>query len=172
MADAPFAVHLAVPSGPYPVGGPISITIAVTNISDHPQWIVGVLDGSEAGFRYPRYLPRISGPEPLPPPEGLPFCGNVAPLRLQDFLSLKPGESFDPTVPNEGAAYLPLGMFAGFRPPVPGTYEFRLTLETESREDEEWLGISRYPGWEEVLARLARVPRVRVESDAAVVEVI
>lgn len=152
-------------------GEPVPISIGVRNISGVPLWMVGVVDGSEAGFRFPKYLPSIIGPPPLPPSENLPWCGMVAPLRLEDFRYLEPGQSFDPTVPVNGAGYLPLVTFSSFRPRFTGRYEFALTLSTESEVDEEWLGIVEYPGKEAVLARLALVPRLRVESNRIELEV-
>ncbi len=172
MSEIPLAVILTVPIEPQKVGAPVRISIQVQNISDHPLWMLGVLDGSEVGFRYPHYLPLITGPKPIPPPEELPWCGMVAPLRLQDFHYLLPGESFDPTVPIHEAAYLPLVTFAKFLPPFPGLYKFSLTVSTESQKGEDWLGILEYPGNEAVLERLEQVPRLRIESNVAIVEVI
>lgn len=165
MVSSLIQIILTGPAALVAIGAPIPIAVVVRNISENPIWMVGIMDGSEVGFRYPHYLPGISGPEPLPPPEGLPWCGVVAPLRLQDFCYLLPGEGFDPTDPREGRAYEPLRTFLNFRPPFPGSYEFRLTLSTESRHDEEWLGVVKYPGMDQVLNRLAKVPRVRVESN-------
>lgn len=172
MSNVPLSLILTVPTEPIRVGEAVPLSIEVRNVSDRPLYMVGVLDGSEVGFRYPHYLPQITAPQPLPPTEGLPECGNVAPLRLKDFRLLQPGEGFDPTVPLDDIAYLSLITFKTFRPPFPGRYEFRLTLSTESERDEQWLGIIEYPGKEQVLSRLAQVPRVRIESNAAVVEVV
>ena len=169
MADLPLAVILNATIQPHSVGAPVYVSVEVRNISNRPLWMVGVLDGSEIGFRYPHYQPVIAGPEPLPAPE-LGDCGNVAPLRLSDFRHLVPNEGFDPTDARDGAGYLPLRTFTNFRPPVPGRYELRLIVSTESLQVEEWLGILEYPGKEAVLARLALVPRVRVESNLLVVE--
>jgi hypothetical protein len=165
-------VILTVPTEPQRVGSPIMINISVKNISSQPLWMIGVLDGSEIGFRYPHYKPSITGSVPIPPPENLPWCGNVAPLRLQDFHYLLPGESFDPIVPQEGAEYLPLVIFNSFRPSLPGNYEFRLEVSTESEQEEDWLGVLEYPGKENVLARLAKVPRLQIESKVTSVKVI
>ena len=171
MFSAPLAITLTAPTTPQAVGVIIPVSIAVRNISDRRLRMVGVLDGLETGFRYPHYLPVITGPQPLPPPEGLGRCGNVARLRLEDFRDLNPGESFDPTVPQREEAYVSLVTFADFRPLFPGRYELRLTLSTESQRGEDWLGLLEFPGKELVLAQLAEVPRLRVESNVAVVEV-
>lgn len=171
MPDSLLDIVVHVPEGPQPVGQRMPVRVEVHNASDRPVWIVGVLEGSEVGFRYPHYLPTIEGPEPVPDPEGLPHFGNMAPLRLDDFYRLAPGASFDPTEPLRGAHYHPLHTFAAFRPPAPGRYTLRLTLSTESQDATEWLGIIETPDKEAILDRLAKVPRLRVESNAATVEV-
>ena len=57
--------------------------------SEGPIWIVGVLDGSEAAYRFPHYKPSITRPRPVAQPEA-DGCGNVVPLRLEDFRQLAP----------------------------------------------------------------------------------
>jgi len=171
MADSPLQVTLHVPDAPQSVGALVPVRVEVRNTSDRAVWMVGVLEGSEVGFRYPHYLPTITGPEPVPEPEGRPHFGNVAPLRLDDFHRLAPGESFDPTEPLHDAHYHPLLTFAQFRPSAPGRYTLQLTLSTKSQDATEWLGIIETPDKEAILARLADVPRLRVESNAASVDV-
>lgn len=171
MPDSPLAITLTVPPGPQAVGAFVPVTVAVRNASDRPVWVVGVLDGSEAGFRCPRYTPEIVGPRPLPPVEGMPWCGMVAPLRPVDFRELRPGESFDPTTAAGFEAYFPLVAFNNFYPPYPGRYELRLTLSTESAREEDWLGLTDYPQKQAARALLAKVPRLTVPSNTAVVEV-
>jgi hypothetical protein len=170
VSDSPLEVILTVPDGPHKAGAALPVRVEVRNTSGSALWVVGVLDGSEAGYRYPHYRPAIQAPQPAPPPES-DGCGNVAPLRLQDFRRLAPGEGFDPTDGRDGAAYQPLFAFANFTPAHPGRYELRLTLSTASEKAEDWLGMLGYPGEEEVLARLKDVPRLRVESNVAVIEV-
>lgn len=171
MSPSLFEVWLHVPETSPSVGHALSVQVEVRNVSDQPLWIVGVLEGSEAGFRYPHYLPTIAGPAPVPDPEGLPHFGNVAPLRPDDFHRLAPGERFDPTRSVHGAHYHPLHAFAPFRPPAPGRYTLQLTLSTESHDPTEWLGIVETPDKAAVLARLADVPRLRVASNEVVVRV-
>ncbi|HEV3468966.1 MAG TPA: hypothetical protein VG148_06565 [Pyrinomonadaceae bacterium] len=158
---------MTVPDGPHEVGAVVPVRVEVRNVSARPLWAVGVLDGSEAGYRHPVYTPSVEGPRPVPPQEA-DGCGNVAPLRIEDFRLLAPGEGFDPT---RGPNYLPLLAFANFAPAHPGRYELRLTLSTESDNAEDWLGMIGYPGEEAVVERLKEVPRLRAESAPVVVEV-
>lgn len=171
MSDVPLTVVLKVPSVPQKVGVVVPVEIEVRNISSDSFWMVGVLDGSEQGYRFPQYRASIISEQPVVLPE-MEACGNLAPLRLQDFTHLDPNQSFDPTVSHHGAAYLRLFTFANFVASSPGSYEFRLKLSTLSGQEESWLGMRGYPGESDVLARLKDVPRVEVESNVASIVVV
>jgi len=122
------------------VGQPVELRVQIHNDSDHSIWMVGVVDGSEGGVRFPRYVPEVKLDGQVvaaAPPQEDPLVG---PLRVEDFRKLDPGESFDPTQPSHGAAYLPLSTFANFVPSKQGKYRFELALSTESDSAERWLG--------------------------------
>jgi hypothetical protein len=122
------------------VGQPIGLRVEIHNASDHKIWMVGVVDGSEGGVRFPQYVPsvKLDGRVVAAPPRAEdPLVG---PLRVEDFHSLDPGASFDPTEPSHGAAYLPLSTFANFIPSKQGNYRFELSLSTRSDSPERWLG--------------------------------
>lgn len=161
---------LHVPDAPHPIGQPVPVGIEVRNASDQPVWIIGILEGSEAGFRYPYYQPTITGPEPLPEPDQLLHFGNVAPLRLGDFHRLASGASFDHTQPVHGAHYHPIRAFRSFHLPAPGKYRLQLTLSTLSQDATEWLGVMETPDKDAILDRLADVPRLKIVSNVAEVE--
>jgi hypothetical protein len=130
----------------------------------------GVLDGSETGFLFPLYLPEKNASVKFEPPE-IEACGNASPLRITDFRLLKPKECFDPTKSVDETSYLPLFTFNNFRPNTAGVYELSLTFSTESRRDEQWLGITGYPGEEKVLELLEEIPRLTVKSNILQVKV-
>ena len=160
---------LIVPERPVGIGEAVPVALEMRNVSDRPVWVTGVLDGSEEGIRYPHYLSFVSRRGDTvaapPPPEDPLF----SPLRLADFRLLRPGESFDPTRADGGAAYLPLATFANFRPDAPGVYEFSITFSTESAAPDDWLG--RFGQDAEralVLERIAEVPRLTVSARAEV----
>lgn len=162
------AVSLRVDAGGFVAGELVAVTVEVRNVSRVPVRVVGVLDGSEVGARYPHYTPSIKGPGYQPP--ALERPGFTSPLRPQDFRLLDPSEGFDPTARLGGAAYLPLVAFAVFRPRLAGRFELRLTLSTSSADDSEWLGTLPYKQ-DEALALVAQVPRVTVESNLLVLDV-
>jgi hypothetical protein len=147
------------------VGRPIGLRVAIHNATDHGIWMVGVVDGSEGGVRFPRYAPSVmlDGRVVAAPPR--PEDPLVGPLRVEDFHRLDPGESFDPTEPSHGAAYLPLSTFANFVPSKQGNYRFELSLSTESDSPERWLG--RFNQEDErapVLELIEKVPPVAVSA--------
>lgn len=159
---------LRAPAGPQPLGQPLAVIVEVRNASSSDVWMVGVIDGSEEGVRYPHYRPSVTRSGAVvaaPPPPEDPLVG---PLRTSDFRQLGPGEAFDPTRGN-GAAYLPLSTFASFHPSQPGAYRYELTLSTEGGQPEDWLGrFGQETERAAVLDLVARVPRLTLTSDVTV----
>jgi hypothetical protein len=148
------------------------VAVEVRNESAREVWLVGVVDGSEDAVRYPHWRPAVTREgalEAAPPPPEDPLVG---PLRAADFRRLGPGESFDPTRPEGGAAYLPLSTFATFVPSQAGSYRFMLELSTESPRPEAWLGrFGQDAERERVLELVGRVPRLTVASNVLEVTV-
>jgi len=146
------------------VGQPVEVRVTIRNASDHGIWMVGVVDGSEGGVRFPRYTPSVKLDGRVvaaPPPPEDPLVG---PLRVVDFHRLDPGESFDPTRPSHGASYLPLSTFANFTPSKQGNYRFELALSTES-DPERWLGrFNQEDDRASVLELIEKVPSLTVAA--------
>ena len=148
------------------------VGVELRNDGDEDVWVVGVVDGSEAGVRYPRWRPAVlhDGRAVATPPA--PEEPMIGPLRATDFRRLAPGEAFDPTARAGGAAYLPLLTFATFAPQQPGAYTLTLELSTESERPDEWLG-----SWgqdrerDRVLELVEQVPPMTVRSNDLVVDV-
>ena len=151
------------------MGRPVDVRIEVRNASSMAVWMVGVVDGSENGIRFPHYRPSVAHGGVVVAEPSVPEDPLVGPLRAVDFQHLGPGEAFDPTRPDGNAAYLPLATFTTFAPPRPGLYRYALTLSTESRDAEEWLG--RFNQDAERAAVLELVARVQRVTVAAAVDV-
>ena len=147
------------------VGQRVEIRVTIHNASDHAIWIVGVVDGSEGGVRFPRYIPSVKLDGRVvaaPPPPEDPLVG---PLRVEDFHRLDPGESFDPTRQARGAAYLPLSTFANFTPSKQGNHRFELALSTQSDSPEQWLGrFNQEDDRASVLELIEKVPSLSVTA--------
>lgn len=169
MPDSILSVVLTTTDEPHAVGAPIPVSVRVRNVSDDPIVIVGVLDGSEAGVRFPHYSTQITGTGDVPA-AAIEF-DMLAPIRPTDFRRLAPGEEFDPTDRLVSSGYLPLVRFNDFRPPAPGRYELRLTLATDADDPSAWFGTWNQQDTERITALVAQVPRVRVESNALVIVV-
>ncbi|PXY31310.1 hypothetical protein [Prauserella muralis] len=158
---AAVSAWLYVPAGRRCVVGAVPpVELRVGNTGTDDVWFPGVLDGSETASRFPIYRPAVLGAtdevvaEPPAPEDGL-----VGPLRRTDFHRLRPGETFDPT---SRGRFLPLSTFATFTPAVPGTYRYRLLIDTTAEDPGAWLGkFGQQAYTDEVLPLLAGVPRVR-----------
>ncbi|MER6425358.1 hypothetical protein [Streptomyces sp. NPDC001137] len=124
--------------GPHPVSEPVPVEVELRNVSDAAVWVVGVLDGSEAGLRFPHFRTAVlhGGGTVYRPLVEDPLVG---PLLRSHFRLLSPGESFDPSA-GGGDGYLPLTVFTQFRPLERGQYQYRLTFSSESARPEQWFG--------------------------------
>jgi len=170
--DPAVVLLLRAPEGPHPTGQPVAVQVEIRNQAADDVWMVGVVDGSEEGVRYPHYRPTVTRDGDVvarPPPPEDPLVG---PLRTTDFRRLGPGQAFDPTRRDGGAAYLPLATFATFRPAEAGSYRYTLVLSTESSRPEEWLGrFGQEAERDAVLELVARVPRLTVTSNTLEIEI-
>jgi hypothetical protein len=150
----------------------LRVDVELRNDGDEDVWVVGVVDGSEAGVRYPRWRPSVlhdGRTVATPPAPEEPLTG---PLRAADFRRLGPGEAFDPTARAGGAAYLPLLTFATFAPHQPGAYTLTLELSTESERPDDWLGSwGQEPERERVLELVKQVPRMTLRANELMMEV-
>lgn len=166
------AVVLRAPDGVHPQGRPVPLQVEVRNIGDTEIWMVGVLDGSEGGVRYPHYLPTVMRDGVTVAAPGAAEDPLVAPLRAEDFRRLAPGASFDPTSRDDGTRYQPLSTFAAWACPHAGEYQYVLELSTTSDDPQQWLGRLGAAGDPEHLRELiARVPRLRITSNVLTVRV-
>jgi len=163
----PLQLTLQVPQGPARLGEPVPVGVRVTNVGEQPVHMVGVIDGSETGQRFPYYLPTIRARGILVRP-GAPEDPLVGPLRRSDIILLDPADSFDPTLA-DGHAYLPLSTFATFRPASSGRYTFELILDTRAPEPARWLGrFGQDAEREAVLAAVHAIPPVRLTATALI----
>jgi hypothetical protein len=134
--------------------------VAVTNISDQPIWLVGVLPGSDR-LRYPRYIAQIDGPDG-PMPSQSPEVLDYAPgLRVDHFVQLAPGESFDP----QGEGFIPIQQLARLHPQKSGRYRIRLCFDSTATDPREWMGQTHTQHRSQVEKLIEQVPKVQVWSN-------
>ncbi|RKQ86776.1 hypothetical protein C8N24_4791 [Solirubrobacter pauli] len=145
------------PPGTVPVGRPAGVHAQLRNDGPDEVWVVGVLDGSETGTRYPLWRPTVERDGVVVAAPGPAEDPLVGPLRAEDFHRLAAGETF---------AAGRLATFALFAPAEPGDYRYRLELSTESPSDADWLG--RFNQAAEVAGLVRRVPRLTLSAGLVV----
>lgn len=167
MSHEPIQIELeAVEEPDRPLGEPPRFSVQITNTSDQPVWMVGVLPGSE-GSRYPQYTVDIEGPSgPVETrlPEGLDM---VRGLQVEDFVELGPGESFDPQA---GERFVPVQSLAWFRPTQPGRYRVKLRFDATAPDPRQWLGDTPVRNRSQVESLIQQVPAIEVWSNAVEIE--
>jgi len=173
--SAPISIVLSALARQVPAGAELAIVITARNLSSAAIRIIGVVDGAEAGARFPKWVPHVVGPKGrLSGPETPDF---TSPLRPADFRLLEAGQSFDPTDPVDGASYFPITTFAHVTE-EPGDYALSLELSTEAPSAAAWLGTlpDRRPqaqsDAEHVTRLLTDVPRLHLRSNTLNVKVI
>lgn len=158
--DAPLEFTAEVEGEPQ-AGKEVQFRVRIKNISDRDVTVVGCLDGSSSGKRYPHFNRSVTPSEPMAERMG---CGNCNSLRDSDLKVLKPGETFDPFGPNSFGNWL-----AKWTPPKEGTYTVRWTFDYTAKDLSEWNGpIERRMGMGGLEEQLKKIPKV---SLAATVEV-
>jgi hypothetical protein len=167
MSEEPIKIELTSTRGvQQPLDEPLDLSVLVTNVSDKPVWMVGVLPGSE-GLRYPQYVAEVdgpSGPVELQFPEGLDYARG---LRAEDFVRLAPGESFDP---QEGKGFIPIQRLAWFKPAEPGKYRLRLRFDATAEDTRQWMGSTFVRDQRKVETLIQQVPQVEVWSNTLEIE--
>lgn len=78
----------------YKIGEVPVLKVEITNNTNKQICLIGSLDGSDLKWRMPYCYYTIEKPKP----DTVKFsrCGNVNPLRVEDFKIVKPGDRFNP----------------------------------------------------------------------------
>ena len=148
--------------------------VRIKNVSQMPVMVVGFLDGSDDRTRMPYCVYEIEGPPQPTNTPGLSTCGfegGSRPPETLDFVTLEPGEEFDPfRKPSSGKKH-PAVLAADMPWPwlrTPGTYTVRFSYSTASNDLQHWFGNARNPGEDEVarvVKLLETVPLVTIQSN-------
>lgn len=162
----PVEVVLTAESQTIEAGQVPAFSVRLINRSDETICLVGSLDGSDVGWRYPKLTAQREGPVET---AAIGRCGNMNNLREEDFVTLKPGQGFDPYDAERG--------FFGnqvLREKLtePGEYTFTLTYDTDEHDIGKWWG---FMGPGEPTAgmkrRFAKVPKGTFESNTVTITV-
>lgn len=148
----------------YKPGDKLDLTIRVRNVSPAKVQVVGSLDGSYLGSRFPRYTAQIldgSGAECT-----FDFgkrCGNMNALREKDFVELAPGGEFDPYMKVDDYGFFGHHALTGWTIPKAGKYTLVFTADFSEADPGKWDG---WGGMQPMDARLRDrlegVPKVKL----------
>lgn len=151
------------PNEPIPVGTRAPVVFRLKNAGDAPVWVLGSLDGSWDGSRFPKCLVEIRDEAGvLQEPEIRGVCGFMDPLTERQFVQLKPKETLAQPLSTR---------LAFWKPTRPGTYTVRMTYDTSDPTLSKWGGTA-----PTVNARTrelqALVPKGKVVSNTVTVRVV
>lgn len=166
----PFVLKLSVEHDVVEIGSKPAIQARLENVSDETIVLVGFRPGCEYSVRYPK-MPVMIWINPQP--EEVTDTGTIGPgrgLTTDDFVELKPGESFDPFDAERGFSEHP---YLQEELSHKGVYTFRLTYNVAGETLREWndTGEKLEPDGE--LGQLIkRVPKFKVESNELKIRVV
>ncbi len=154
------------------VGEEVGLQIRIKNIWDEPVVVVGSLDGSSTGARYPKLTLELRDPEGhVIATPNISKCGNINAPRAKEFMELAPGKELDPYVRIDDYGYFanPLMLW---KPTVKGKYTLTFTYDTSVGEFSEWTsGLNRLPPGDELMKLFNRVHHVKVNSKPLILTV-
>jgi hypothetical protein len=120
----------------YTVGDVPKVSVVIRNDSDRPVVLVGSLDGSEERWRYPLVYFELTGPEGENAFGPYGRCGNMDGIRVEDFVKVQPGETFDPY---SSGFFGPIALSRALFDRA-GTYRLSFTYSTLAPELADWWG--------------------------------
>jgi hypothetical protein len=135
-----FTIDLTTEHAEYDLGEVPAVQVNIHNNLKRDVLIVGNLDGSSLG-RPPLCTLTVTRPDGLPPPPLDGFCGFQNPLRPEDFVSLKAGDTIDPYMKVDDYGFWRSWQLREEVFDIPGTYTLQVTYATDvSTRFEDWQG--------------------------------
>lgn len=165
-----FKCTLIIKKKNYKIGETPQFKVQIKNLSDGTVYLIGSLDGSESKMRMPFCYFTIEKPaiDTLPNP----ICGNMNSLRVENFVEVKRKAKFDPYSQKEGAAFFTsfeMGRKENFR--LAGKYKIQFHYSTESENIEKYLGDKTEADKTKLIELLAKVPKIKLESNVVEIRV-
>ncbi len=183
------AAILGVAAGPSPEPAPLSVTIsadptvelgkapaikvAIKNLTGRETLLVGSLDGSDCGMRFPHCRFEVIGPDGKSAVRGIGRCGNTNPIREKDIVRVKAGAVFDPFQRVDDGGFFSAHQIRADNFAAEGVYKIRFHYSTAEKSN------SRFNGGLEgglltpaVSKKLDGVPRVAATSNEITVRVV
>jgi len=124
----------------YKFGQTPEIEVSIVNDTQEDLVLIGSLDGSEETWRKPYCYFEIQKPFDFKIPS-FSRCGNVNPLRIEDFVKVKKGEIFDPYMSLDGFGFFNSHSISRkdvFR--KRGKYKITFHYSSKSKDIKDYLG--------------------------------
>jgi hypothetical protein len=161
-ATEPFACILVSGRDTYELGDYPQFAVRILNRSSREVYLVGSLDGSTSGRRFPTCRFEVTDAAGKPVNWPGPFCGNMGLLRAEDFALVPGREAFNPF----GKGFFPSYPFPVSRQ-EPGTFAVRFFYSTSSRRVSDYFGAysgREFPVKPEIQQRFDQIPHVELRS--------
>jgi hypothetical protein len=155
----------------YKLGELPQLDVQIVNVSDKDISMISALDGSEMLWRMPYCYYTIEKPGGRIDTPRASRCGNTDPIREEDFVTVKPGASFNPY----HKRFYPAGVFLPVAIKDPGTYKIRFYYNSNSNEMDSFDGRFNRLGSDSVAVRklfpkAAKVSLISNEIEIRIVE--
>jgi hypothetical protein len=136
--------------------------VRIRNSSSSEVYLVGSLDGSDMGWRYPKCGFEVFGPDGSPVVHEGALCDVTNGIGVVDFVKVPAEGSFDPLT--EGF-FIPYQLIR-FPAETPGIYTVRFYYSTATDDIQDYQGgqRGRRPS-QEVQRLFERVPKLDLESN-------
>jgi formylglycine-generating enzyme required for sulfatase activity len=141
------------------------IAVQIVNHAGRDIYLVGSLDASDCGTRYPHCYFEIVGPSGKPITDDSPRCGYMNLLRQQDFVRVASGGTFDPYQQIDNG-FFPSHLISPDHFSALGEYRIRFVYSTDCEPIGGWLGN------EKLNPLLRQVPKMKVVSNEIKITVI
>ena len=163
-ADSAFDCIITSDRTTYTVGQIPIITVSITNKSAKEVILVGSLDGSDVGWRFPKCQLEILDAAGKPVTAPMARCGNMNVLRAADFVAVPARGTFNPFSTGFFAPY----QFDQFPITHAGDYTLRFYYSTSDRI-QDYFGDERMMGrtntTPEIQRLFKRVPKLELKSN-------
>jgi hypothetical protein len=177
--ESPFVCVLSCDNATVELGTMPKITVAITNRTEQDVYLVGNLDGSNGGDRYPHCVCTVTKDgKVVPVAETERWCGDMNALEDYNFVKVAAGQTFDPYQdkeigPGQHRIYSSTMLYPSMFKST-GAYHVRFHYSTTSDDIREWAGDGRDSvGADKTLVALFRqVPHIDLTSNELVITVV
>lgn len=166
-ADSPFTCSISAEKATLIQGQVPRVKVSITNKSGKDVHLVGSLDGSDVGWRFPKCsfeLLDTTG-KPVPQKQPMSRCGNMNTLKTTDFVKVAAGTEFNPI----GKGFFGSWQLYRFEQLPPGTYILRFYYQTSTKGVQDYFGDERMMGQKTVAPEIQKlfesVPLIDIKSN-------